>query len=181
MTPTNETDSWVAVARVLRPHGLRGTFRLKPLTRDLDDLLEAPVRTFHVRRGSTIEGTLTVDSMKLAKDVILAKFQNIKDRSEAEKYINTDLVISEAERWDLPDGQYYIDHLEGIDVRDAKTGQVIGKVKTAREGAAHDYLVLELEAVPGKETLLPIHPEFVKRIDIGGKFAEVTIPEGLLD
>ncbi len=174
-------DDWVAVAAVLRPHGLRGVFRLKPLTRAPEDFLEAPLENLRVRRsGRVAEELKLVESRLVGNGLIHATFEGISDRTTAEKFVNCELVIPEADRWELPEGEYYIDDFAGLEVRDSGSGEPLGTVKTAREGAAHDYLVLKLAGV-AEETLLPILPQFVQRVDIAGGFVEVTIPEGLTD
>ncbi len=174
-------DDWVTIAVILRPHGLRGVFRLKALTRTPEDLVEAPLEELRVRRnGRLAEELVLTEARVMENGIIQARFEGINDRTAAEKFTNCELVIPESERWELPDGEYYIDELSGLEARSSETGEKIGTVKTAREGAAHDYLVLKLDGVP-EETLLPIIPQFVSRVSVAEGFAEVTIPEGLTD
>ena len=181
MTPENQADPWVTVAVVLRPHGLDGTFRLKPLTRQADDLIEAGFRQFRLRRKGVVEeAPLVMRDCVVRLGLLYAHFDGITDRSGAEKYTNCELVIRESERWELPEGEYYADDLAGLEAR-AEDGALLGKVLRADNGAAHDYLILDLIQAPGRETLLPILPEFVPRVDIVGGFVTVRIPEGLLD
>lgn len=179
--PPASGEDWVAVAVVMRPHGLQGLMRLRPLTKSPGELIEAGVRRFHVRRQSRIEASLTLLDAQMSGDLVLARFQGIDDRETAQKYVNCELVIREVERWSLPPGSYYVDHLAGLEVLDHRTGRLLGRIKTAQEGAAHDYLVLDLEAAPGADTLLPLIPQFVPRVDIEGGRVEITLPEGLLD
>jgi 16S rRNA processing protein RimM len=174
-------DDWVTVAVMLRPHGMHGMCRLKPLTRNPEDFLDAEPAKLKVRRNGRIEGELTFEEMELVDGgIIFARFAEIADRTAAERYVNCDLVIPESERWPLTEG-YYVDHLVGLELRDT-TGKRIGEVITGRDGAAHDYLAIRLDgAVWQGELLLPLIPQFVHKIDIEGKYAEVTIPEGLAD
>ncbi|MBI5155138.1 16S rRNA processing protein RimM [Candidatus Poribacteria bacterium] len=172
---------WVAVARVLRPHGLRGIMRLQPLTGNPADLLENELPQLRFRRGDDIIGEAKLVKGDIHGGILFAQFEGIGDRSAAERFTNCDLVIPESDRWPLPEGTYYMDDLAGLEAREAGTGRVLGRVAAAREGAAHDYLELDLETAPGKATLLPLIPLYVPRVDIAGRFVEVVIPEGLLD
>ncbi|MCB2155689.1 ribosome maturation factor RimM [bacterium] len=181
MTPDNQSDPWVAVAVVLRPHGLDGTMRLKPLTGQDDDLLQVGIRQFRVRnKGRVMDEPLTLRDGTLRQGLLYVHFEGIHDRTAAEKFTNCDLVIPEDERWDLPAGEYYADDLVGLEVRD-EAGKPIGKVLRADNGSAHDYLILSLEGVKAKETMLPLLPDFVPLMNIADGFVEVRIPEGLLD
>jgi len=175
-------EEWVVVARILRPHGLRGTFRLMPFTRSPEELIEPPARDkFHVQRdGEIIAGPLVLESAKLQKNIVLAKFEGFTRREKSEEFVNAELVVHQDHMWDPEDG-FYIYQLEGLEARDADTKQKIGTVTTAREGAAHDYLVLDLDQTEEKETLLPLIPQFVPLIEIEEKFVEIRLPEGLLD
>ncbi|MEQ8820938.1 MAG: ribosome maturation factor RimM [Sumerlaeia bacterium] len=177
-----DDDKWVVVAHILRPHGLRGTMRLKAITRTPEDFLEfAPDRFFLRRQGRVGPEEYHLLEAKIVKDVIHATFEEILDRTAAEQYTNCDFVIPEEERWELPEGEFFVDDLRGLDVVDAASGERLGVVSDAREGAAHDYLILDLNAAKGKETYLPIHPEFVARVAIADGRVEVKIPEGLVD
>jgi len=181
MTPAPQDDPWVAVAVFQRPHGLKGQVRLRPLTRDPEDLLAGPVRNFHVRQNGRIVADLTMVEGEVRQGLVYAFFEEIPDRTAAERFTNADLVIAEEDLWEPQDGGHYVFQLEGLEARDAATGERLGTVRTAREGAAHDFLVLDLLAAPGRDTLLPLIPDFVPRIDVKGGFVEVAIPEGLVD
>ena len=177
-------DDWVAVAIFQRPHGLRGTTRVRPLTRSLADFLDMPNRTFAVRRLGRVNEAeqLTIDWMEPdAEDTVRVKFKEIGDRTEAEHYTNAELLIRESERWEIDEGQYWLDDLAGLEIRDAETDARLGVVSHATDGIAHDYLVLKLDAAPGRETLLPLVPEFVHDVDLENRIIRLAIPAGLLD
>jgi len=155
--------------------------RLKPLTRDPADFLEIEAKVFRLRRGGKIEGELTLEGAELRGDLIYAEFTEVPDRTAAERFTNCDLVIREEERWELPPGSYWFDDLPGLIVLDAESGDELGVVTAGREGPANDYLVLDLKAAAGKETLLPLIPRFVPEVDIAARRVRVLIPPGLLD
>lgn len=181
MTPPHADDPWVTVAVFQRPHGLRGEVRLRPLTRTPEELLDCGRTAFRARRGGVWLGELTLGGWKVQRGLVYAFFDEIPDRTAAERFTNADLVVPETEMWQPPDGGYYIYQLEGLAAVDAGTGEVLGRVKTGREGAAHDFLVLDLDAARGREVLLPIVPAFVHSIDIAAGKATVSLPEGLVE
>ncbi|CAN5352236.1 hypothetical protein BH09SUM1_BH09SUM1_19650 [soil metagenome] len=172
---------WVAVAIVMKPHGLGGALVLKPLTRTADEFMDAPLKRVYVRRKGEIVGQLTIVSMSVHKNVPLVTVEEVNDRNEAEALYGAELVIPEAERWPLPKGQYYVDELEGVELIDSTSGQSYGPVVRAADGAAHDYLVFMNPTDPKKEVMLPIIKQFVQNVDIANKRALVTLPAGLLE
>jgi len=173
-------DHWVLIAKILRPHGLRGTFRLKPETRSPQDLVDCPIDKFYIRQNGKIVQELTKVSAKMHKDLVQMKFKEISDRTAADKFINNELVIEESARWDLPEGEYYVDDLVGLTIRNEKNEDV-GKVVSAQEGAAHDYLQIELNAFENQKALLPLIPEFVLEVNLEEQYVYLEIPEGLFE
>lgn len=181
---TSKGDDWVVVAIFQRPHGLRGTTRVRPLTRDVEDFMAMPNRTFSVRRNGRVDDAerLTIDWMEPdAESTVRVKFREIGDRTDAERYTNAELVIRESERWAIDEGEYWLDDLAGLRIVDDKTNAALGVVSRATDGIAHDYLVLRLDAAPGKDTLLPLVPEFVRDVNLEEGIVRLSIPDGLLD
>jgi 16S rRNA processing protein RimM len=177
-----QADGWVAVAVIVRPHALRGALVLKAFTREPEDFIEAPVKRFHLRRKSEIlPGTLTVQSLSIHKGAPVALFEEVTDRTSAEKLVGVELVIREEERWELDDDEHYSDDLVGLAVVEEVGGRDFGAVLRVTEGAAHDYLIFAHPDGGGKEVMLPFVPEFVPEIDVAGSRVIVRIPEGLLD
>ena len=179
-----ESDRWVAIAIVARPHALRGAVLLKALTRTPEELVEAPLkRVFLRRRGQVQEPPLAIARMAIHKGMPYVFFEGITDRNASEKLIGAEVVIPKEEMWESPideEGGYSEEQLEGLDLLDP-AGKSIGKVIRWQEGAAHDYLVFENPNRPGVEVLLPFVDEFVGDIDLEARRVEVRLPEGLLD
>jgi 16S rRNA processing protein RimM len=181
MRADGSPDDWVVVAVIMRPHGLKGVLRWNPMTRTAEDLIEAPIKSFSVRNSDgLIVAKLTAVELWESQGLVMGTFEEIADRTAAEKLTNMEIVIRQSELWPLGDEEYYINDLQGLDVVDASSGEVLGKVRTAQEGAAHDYLLLRLNALPGKDTMLPLVPQFVPRVSIAEGRVEVIIPPGLV-
>lgn len=174
-------DSWVAVAHILRPRGLRGLMRLKPLTPGPADLLDHPDVPYHARRGDVLTGPYRVRDGYVERDLLLARFEGIEDRNAADALVGCDLVVREEQLWEAGSEAWYLHELEGLALLDDETGAVIGRVVSGREGAAHDYLEIELDRLPGEKLLLPLVPAFVPEIDTAAGRARVRIPEGLIE
>src|SRR5207302_1852102 len=95
-------DSYLAVARVLGAHGVRGEVRCAIIT----DFPERFHRTEQVFGGSD-HTPLTVERARIDKDGVLLKLAGIESRSEAERLRGMVLYVPEASAVPLPRGTYF--------------------------------------------------------------------------
>ena len=108
------------VARLGKPHGIRGEFTVEVRTDDPDE-------RFLVGSEFSTQpdiGTLTLTRARWHRDRLLLTFAEISDRTRAEEVRNT-LISVEADDSD-DDSAWYVADLIGLDVIENDT--VIGKV-----------------------------------------------------
>tara|TARA_B100000575_G_scaffold214705_1_gene175480 strand:- start:239 stop:757 length:519 start_codon:yes stop_codon:yes gene_type:complete len=72
---------------------------------------------------------------------ILLKLDKISDRESVGKYINSDLVIDRANLPELPQGRYYWNDLEGMQVKNIH-GDSLGVISHMIETGSNDVVVL---------------------------------------
>lgn len=172
----------VTVARILRPHGVRGEVaaeiltdfpeRLTRLTSvELWDGRSAPRRTAvrkcwlsHSRGGQAIFHFASCDSV-----------------DDAKKLVGLEVQVPLADRVKLPAGSYYISDLIGCEVRE-KGGAEIGRVRDV-EINGEDISGTPLLVVDAKqrEILIPLAQEICVNVDTVARRIDVVLPEGLLD
>ncbi len=103
MTPP--PDGWLSVGHLRRPHGLRGDVFVQ-LTTDRTDRLDPGSRLFGAGR------TLTVArSRRAGNGRLIAGFEEIADRTEAERLVNTELFAAPI---DDPDALWVHDLVDAI-------------------------------------------------------------------
>jgi len=91
---------------------------------------------------------------------ILLKLDKTSDRESASKYINSDLVINRANLPELPDGRYYWNDLEGMQVKNIH-GNSLGTISHMIETGSNDVIVLS------DERLIPfVLDDVVKEVDL---------------
>lgn len=173
-------DDWFPVAAIIRPHSLRGAVQLKPFTRTVDEFMDAPLEKVFLRDGAHVIRPLHLETRSLHKGLPLVTFKEITDRTTAESLRGLHLVIPMEERWPAPEG-WFPEDLEGLDVIDRESGEILGTVLRHEEGPAHDYLIFTHPAREGGEVMLPHVDAFVHRIDVEAGQVIVTLPEGLLE
>lgn len=163
------------VARIGKPHGIRGEVTVQVLT-------DAPEDRFAPGAVLTVEpaakGPLTVLSARWNKDILLLGFEEIVDRNGAEEIRGAKLFIDteEAEEDDGAEG-WYEHELVGLK---AKVGSdVVGTVTALRTLTVQDLLIVE--DTKGQEILVPFVEAIVPEVNTEEGYVLLTPPPGLFE
>ena len=138
-------EDQVTLAAVAGAHGIRGEVRLKLFSESVDSL----------KRHRTLlagERTLTIESLRGAKQGAIARFAEIGDRSAAEALRGQLLSVPRTELPPLDEGEYYQADLIGLPCESADGGP-LGTVVAVENYGAGD--LLEIERPDGKRALIP--------------------------
>ena len=173
-------DSRLLVARIGKPHGLRGEVTVQTHTDDPEARF-VPGTSYETRAaaGSGVPRSLTLSSARLHQQTWLLGFEEIPDRTGAESLRGTRLFIdAEATVAEDEDDAWYEDELVGLAAVDP-VGATLGEVTGLRTGAAQDQLVLRL--ANGSEALVPFVEAIVPEVDVEAGRVVVDAPPGLLE
>lgn len=174
-------DENVRIARIGRPHGIRGevtveVFTDSPKTRFVKDAV------FTVQPAHNDEVAfrqLTLEQARRNKSILLLKFVEFSDRNTAESLRNCELY-AEPEGSASDEDSWYADELIGLSVfQDHAEGQILGQVSNLITGEAQD--LLEVRLADGGEVLIPLVEEIVPKIDEENGIVVITPPPGLLE
>ncbi len=119
-----------------------------------------------------------IESVRLQKNTVILKLSGISDRNQAEAAKGKELYITEADLPELPEDQYYVRDIIGMDVKE-ENGNVLGIVTDVLQNTAQD--IFEIERSNGKKLLLPNVDEFVLDINADEREIRVRLIEGLLE
>jgi 16S rRNA processing protein RimM len=162
------------VARIGKPHGIRGEVTVQVLTDAPADRF-VPGTEFVVEPASA--GPLTVAGARWNKDILLLAFDGIETRNDAEALRGAKLFI-ETEELDGDDDEGWYEHeLVGLEARVGS--QVVGKVAALHTMPVQDLLVVE--APDGKEILIPFVEQIVPEVNVAEGFVLLTPPDGLFE
>ncbi|MET3811912.1 ribosome maturation factor RimM [Arthrobacter sp. UYEF3] len=163
------------VARIGKPHGIRGEVTVQVLTDAPGDRF-VPGTQFVVEPASA--GPLTVESARWNKDILLLAFEQVETRNDAESLRGAKLFIETEELDEDDDDEGWYEHeLVGLDVRVGDT--VVGKVSGLHTLPVQDLLVVTDQ--DGKEILIPFVEQIVPEVNVADKYVRVTPPAGLFD
>ncbi|SEI58435.1 16S rRNA processing protein RimM [Arthrobacter sp. yr096] len=163
------------VARIGKPHGIRGEVTVQVLT-------DAPSERFVAGTEFVVEpasaGPLTIRSARWNKDILLLGFEEIADRNAAEAIRGAKLFIETEELDDEDDDEGWYEHeLLGLEARVGS--QVVGRVAALTTLPVQDLLTVKTEE--GKEILIPFVDEIVPEVNIEAGYVLITPPAGLFE
>jgi 16S rRNA processing protein RimM len=162
----------VCVARIGAAHGVRGEVKLWPFTSD-------PMAVVQYGMLEAEDGRLfEVESVRAAKDFLVARIKGVADRTAAEQLRNLDLYIGRDRLPETDADEYYHADLIGLSVENAD-GAALGTVTALHNFGAGD--LLEVQPRGGESVMVPFTAEFVPVIDIAGGRIVIEPPEGAFD
>ena len=168
-------DELVAIAKILRPRGLRGEMVAEVLTdfpERFDDLEKV---TAVLSSGERRD--LSLEKAWFQKERIVLKFARVDSIEEAELLRNAEICIDEAQAVELEDGEFFDWQLEGCEVV-TLTGEAVGRVRELLRTGGTEVLIIGGD---GREVLVPFAESICVDVDIEKKRIVIDPPEGLLE
>ena len=149
-------------------HGLRGEVILDVRSDDPEVL--APGASLEIAgRGAA----LTVRSVRVHKDRVLASFEECASREDAEALRGARLLVEEHEEEDA----WYPHQLKGLAAR-TPGEEDLGTVTGLTPGAAQDLLLVK---TPAGTVMVPFVTQLVPTVDVEGGVVIIDAPPGLFD
>jgi 16S rRNA processing protein RimM len=161
---------FLAVGRVLRPHGVRGELLLEALTDFPVHLAE--VSTVYL--GEAAEPH-PLETARLHRGQLLIRLRDCADRAAADAFRGQLVQIRIEESAPPPPGAYYHHQIIGLAVV-TEEGEALGAVTEILETGANDVYVV---AGPTGEILLPAIQTVIRQVDLEAKRMTVHLLEGL--
>ena len=173
----------VTVARVLRPHGVRGEVAAEILTDFADRLTHLKsAELWNQKTGATRSMVIRKCWLSHSRGgQAIFHFENSSSVPDAKKLVGLEVQIPLAERAVLPSGSYYVTDLIGCEVVE-KNGAAVGRVGDVQftgDGVARNP-ILVVDSAHG-ELLIPLAQEICERVDVHARRIEVVLPQGLHD
>jgi len=178
MSPTadqQETErarpAYIAVGRVVRPHGVRGALLVAAISEAIHGLRQGNQAYLGPDRSP-----VTIRFLKPHQDRYLLALDEVSGRQQAEARRGHELAIEAGDVADLPEGTYYHWQIIGLKV-ETESGEPLGSVQRILETGANDvYLV---EQPDGQELLMPAIQSVIRQVDLAGGKIVVSLLPGL--
>jgi 16S rRNA processing protein RimM len=166
--------NYIALGRILRPHGVRGEVVVEVLT----DFPERLAGLERVHLGDAQQATpATVRSCRSNGETVLMAFREYPDRTAVEALRDQLVQVPLAEAAPLPADTYYPHQLVGLDV-ETTAGDDLGRLSDVLFTSANDVYVV---TGPRGQVLLPAIRQVIKEIDLNAGRMVVELMPGLVD
>lgn len=167
-----DSQEFITVCQLMRAHGVKGYIKAMPLTHDLTRCKSLKDVRVQKRNGEVLE--LTLEEAKQANNLWLLKFKGFDTPEALSPLVNGDVMIPESERLPLPEGEYYLDDLEGFRVH-TEDGRDVGEVIEVQELMTVDAFLIKFDLAvqsefSSKSILAPWIDDCVLDIDEDGEF-----------
>lgn len=162
---------YLEAGKIVTTHGIRGEVKIMPYT-DTPELLCEFDRLFIGRDKSEVY----IERIRPAKNMVIAKIEGIDTPEAAEKYRNKVLYMHRGDL-ELDEDTYFIQDLIGMEVRDADSGEVYGKLADVMQTGANDVYVIKGD----REYLVPAIPDVIVSTDIESDVMTIRPLDGLFD
>jgi len=164
--------TYLAIGRIVGPHGVRGEVKVKVLT-------DFPER-FDVGSRLLLEGESfqrEVLSTRPHKGMLLVRFSGLPNRNAVEALRGKYLFIDRNEAMPLGENEFYEDELVGLRV-ETMAGAYLGELAEVMWTGANDVYVVRRDK---SEWLLPAIADVIQVVDVDAGVMRVTLLPGLLD
>jgi len=162
----------MSVARVLRPHGVRGELKVR-LETDFPERFALLKRVYLGPDYLPFE----LESFRNLPGYGLLKLKGLDDRTSAQALSGMDVQIPISEAMPLPAGEYYEHEIVGLAVW-SEDGQQLGVIEEVLFTGSNAVFIC---VGAGGEVLVPNLPEVVIKVDLEGGRMTVRLPAGLVD
>ncbi|KAL7212636.1 hypothetical protein ACSBR2_015340 [Camellia fascicularis] len=187
---------FVEIGYICSVHGLQGEVRVKPNT-DFPELrFSKPGRR---RLRQEVSGRETIQELELlegrghpGQKGWIVKFSEIDTVEQAQQLIGSTIVVTEEDKPELEEGEYYSRDLVGMRVSLKESGEPVGTVVNVFNSGASDLLYVMLNSstagrpkseagASGPFVWIPFVEAIVPHVDMNKREMLITPPKGLLE
>ena len=152
-------DTHLIIGQILKPQGVRGEVKVKPITCDLERFAETEF-VFLKKNDTFVRRNVTVT--RVNDDAVYMFFEGVTDRNAAELLRNEMLYIDREHAVELDDDEEFICDLIGCEGVDTN-GRKIGKLVDVMQPGGNDVYVFQ---GPLGEVLVPALNRVVVSVDV---------------
>ena len=168
-----EKSPYIECGKIINTHGVKGAVKL-------ESWCNTPAELANLKRIYLSDsGEYTAKKVKKAsvfKQFVIMELDGLTDIDEALPLKNK-TVYAARKDFKLAKGEFFICDLIGLDVIDADSGKVYGRLKETINRGASDIYVVD---TPSGERMMPAVDEFVDRVEIE-KGIYVRVIPGMLE
>ena len=161
-------NRYLEAGKIVNTHGIAGEVKIMPWADSPEFLLDFD--TLYLDQKP-----VRMTAARVHKGCVLAKLDGINDVNAAAR-LREKVVYIDREDIELEEGAFFLADLEGLEVRDADTGEVLGTIAEVLTPPANNVYRVR----GGKEEhLIPAVEEFVVETNVDAGYIRVRLIEGM--
>lgn len=163
-------EQYLEIGKITNVHGIMGEVRVQPWADSPEFLCQ--FKTLYVDKA---HWPIEVERARVHKNMVILKLHGVTDMPSALAMRNAILYIDRKDVH-LPEGAFFLADIYGLEVRDAQSGQVLGKVADVLTLPANNVYVVRGGE---RELMIPAVPQFIAETNPEGGYLRVNLIEGL--
>jgi 16S rRNA processing protein RimM len=165
----------LVIGKITGIFGVKGWVKVHSYTDPLENFLNYKDWLVDAREGWK---RIEFDRGRRHGKGLVAHIKDVDDRSIAEAYLKSEVAIHPEQLKSLPEGEYYWNQLQGLDVwaLSGEGRELLGSVAYLLETGANDVLVVKSSetSLDDRERLIPyLQGEVVQLIDLDAGYMDV--------
>jgi 16S rRNA processing protein RimM len=173
-----EANNTLVLGKLGAVYGIKGWLKIHSFTEDPEAIFD--YSPWSLNLGGKLQ-TVSVTEWRRHNNGLIAKFDGVNDRDQAQAYVSAEVTVDSDSLPDLPEGEFYWKDLIGMSVVTNK-GYDLGAVSDMMETGSNDVLVVKAntkDAFGKKERLIPfIEDQVIINVDVELKQIEVDWDPG---
>ena len=163
-------QQYLEIGKIVNVHGVMGEVRVQPWADSPDYLCQ--FKTLYVDKT---HWPIKVERARVHKNLVIMKLEGVTDVNGGLALRNAILYIDRKDA-KLPEGSFFLADIYGLEVRDADTGAVLGKIDDILTLPANNVYVVKGGE---RELMIPAVPQFVTETNVEEGYISVRMMEGL--
>ena len=161
-------ERYLEAGKIVNTHGIAGEVKILPWADSPDFLLDFDTLYIDGKPVRLLSG-------RVHKNCVLARLEGVEDVNAAMR-LRDKIVSIDREDVELEEGAFFLADLMGLEVRDADTGAVLGRIEDILTPPAHNVYVVRGGE---REHLIPAVPAFIEETNVDDGFLRVRLIEGM--
>ena len=163
-------QQYLEIGKITNAHGVMGEVKVQPWCDSPEFFCQ--FKTLYV---DETHWPVKVERARPHKNMVIVKLEGVTDMNGALALRNAVLHIDRKDV-NLPEGSFFLADIEGLEARDAQTGEVLGKIAEVLTLPANNVYVIR----GGKrELMIPAVPSFVAETNVEEGYIRVNMIEGI--
>ena len=163
-------QQYLEIGKITNAHGVMGEVKVQPWCDSPEFFCQ--FKTLYV---DETHWPVKVERARPHKNMVIVKLEGVTNMNGALALRNAVLHIDRKDV-NLPEGSFFLADIEGLEARDAQTGEVLGKIAEVLTLPANNVYVIR----GGKrELMIPAVPAFVAETNVEEGFIRINMIEGI--